>query len=408
MKLHNKSWIGLLSLTAAVCLILTTGLTARSQEGGSDLPGIFRPKNPETKSKRRTRPTPKPKERTPPPPNVGERFEDALDEGNEARDARHYVDAERAYKIALQLKPRDARAAYGLGNIYTDQQRWEDAEKAYRQALSSGPNNADALIALSYVLVQPRTGASNAARLADAEAAARGAIRIEPGSALAHDRLGSALEARALLNAETEGEYRKAIEIDSNLAVAYIHLARLLRKMNRFKEADPLYTQAVDLAKDAPTLALVADAMQSEQRWSESVPVLRRALDLDARNPSALFLMAKALVVMKQYAEAEPLLKTVIEISPRGFAPYFILGSAYLRMDRGEDAEEILGRAAKIASPGDRKQLAGPFGFSGIGDNYMKAGKAGAAARAYKRALDLDPDNPELQGKLAEARAQVH
>ena len=109
--------------------------TARAQEAGGALgggAGIFRPKNPETTRRRTTPGIKPPTNRTPaprptggrggtvkpttlPPEVIEERFEDALEAGNTARDARKYAEAEKAYREAGQLKPADWRGWYGLG-----------------------------------------------------------------------------------------------------------------------------------------------------------------------------------------------------------------------------------------------------------------------------------------------------
>lgn len=396
----------------------TLAVGVRAQEAGGELGGgvgIFRPKNPETKSKRRTggikpptgprKPRPGRSGTTgPSAAEIEEMVEDKLDEGNEARDARNYPEAEKAYRAAIQLKPRDHRAYYGLGNIYTDQQRWEEAEKAYRQASQYNQLSTDAFVALSYVLVQPRSGASLAKRLVDAEMAARRAIQLQPNNAIAYDRLGVALEGRGLINSDTEQAYRRAVELDPQFAAAYVHLGRLLRKMGRAAEAEPNYRRAIELASDAPTLVFVAEAFDSEQRYTEAEPLLRRALQMDARNVSALYFLGKLLVGLRRYDEAEPTLQSVIEISPRSVAPYSLLGSVYLRKERWEDAEKMYTRAAEHASAGDRKHLAGSFGLTGVGDGYMKAGRASDALRVYQLAHQWDPDNSELSTRIARAR----
>src|SRR5688572_20751694 len=183
-----RSALRLSALLISATLLLTG--SAEAQEAGGDLgggAGIFRPKNPET-NRRRTgikpptnRPPSRPAGGRPggskapavPPEVIEERFEDALEEGNSARDARKYAEAEKAYRNAGQLKARDFRGWYGLGNVYTDQQRWDEAEKAYRQASNYALQNADVFVALSYVLVQPRIGGANARRLLEAELNAR-------------------------------------------------------------------------------------------------------------------------------------------------------------------------------------------------------------------------------------------
>ena len=401
----------LLTVTA----LFVTSVSVLAQDVGGDVgggAGIFRPKNPEAKRTARTTPTTTSGRTSPrttrPPANtaVNERFEEMLNKGNEARDARRFSEAEEAYQGAAKLKPRDSRAAYGLGNIYADQQKWENAEAAYRSAVEFAPKDVDALVALSVVLTQPRGGADTARRYVEAESFARKAVQIDPKHAIAWDRLGVALQARGLLNSETEHSYKRAIDLDPQFAVAYAHLARALNRMGRAAEAVPLYAKASELAKDPPTLNLIAESLQAEQLWKDSEPVLNRSLQLDPRNPTSLMLMGRYLVVFKRYQEAEPYLKQATEVSPRAYQPFNILGRAYLGMERLSDAESAYDRAAQFASETEKKQLAGMFGFEGLGDGYMKAKQKESAARAYQRALDLDPGNRTLGDKLTKARSR--
>lgn len=382
---------------------------ALGQDVGADVgggAGIFRPKNPEAKRRTVVRtPVVRRGTRTPAATSSNEdKIEELLDKGNQFRDARRFAEAETSYRSILKIKANDGRAAYGLGNIYSDQQRWDEAEVAYRNAVLWSPSDVDALVALSVVLVQPSTGASNAKRFADAEAFARRAVQLQPKNAVAWDRLGVALQARGLFNNETENAYRRAVELDPEFPVAYAHLARVLNRMGRATEAAPLYEKATELAKDPPTLNLIAESLQAEQQWQNSEPILKRVLELDARNSTALYLMGRMLVVFKRYQESEPYLKLATEVSPRGFQPVNLLGRTYLALERFEEAEVTYERAAEVASPGDRKQVAGIYGFEGVGDGYMKAKKKPSAARAYQRALELDPGNRQLEQKLAKAR----
>ena len=93
-------------------------------------------------------------------------------------------------------------------------------------------------------------------------------------------------------------------------------------------------------------------------------------------------------------------------MSPRAFQPFNLLGRSYLALGRLSDAEKAYDRAAEFAPEGDRKQLAGAYGFAGVGDEYMKAQDKAGAERAYQRALELDPGNQELQQKLSQARSR--
>ena len=353
--------------SAALCLSLGAVANALAQDVGIDPggAGLFRAKNPETKKSAKPATGTKPPSRTTGPArpsrsNVAERVEDLLDKGNEARDARKFVEAEDAYKEVLKLKPRDARAAYGLGNVYSDQQRWADAEAAYRNSVTWAPTNADAHVALSVVLVQPRADGDNAKRFADAEAFARKSVQIDPKNALGWDRLGVALAStrpceqrnRAFLPSRDRTGSAVCGCVCAPGARAQQEWLNTLRRRR-------CMTKQIELAKDPATLNLIADSLQGEQLWPQSEPVLKKALELDRNNPTSLLLMGRFLVVYKRYQEAEPYLKSATEVSSRAFQPFNLLARAYLGMDRFSDAEATYERASAVAGAGEKKQLAG-------------------------------------------------
>jgi tetratricopeptide (TPR) repeat protein len=117
-------------------------------------------------------------------------------------------------------------------------------------------------------------------------------------------------------------------------------------------------------------------------------------------------LMGRFLIVMRRFDEAEPFLKTATEVSSKSFESFNLLGRVYLALERLTDAEATYERASTLAATGEKKQLAGIYGFEGVGDAYMKMQQPDNAARVYQRALELDPGNSGLEQKLSKARSR--
>ncbi len=330
-----------------------------------------------------------------------ELFEQGIADGNAARDARDYMKAEGAYLRAQSLKTKDSRAVYGLGNLYSDQQRWEEAERAYRTAIELEPDSTDAHIALSYVLTQPIVGTNLSDRYSEAERLARRAIELDKTNPLAYDQLGVALELNGAIGDETQKAYRQAIKLDAGFALAYAHLGRLLRRTGEANESGEAYRNSIRLATDVPTMILVADVMQSQQRFLESEQLLRRALRDDPKHPTALFLLGRALTTRNEFEEAETILKKSAEVSPNGFVAYILLGSMYSRQNKFGKAEDSLMKALKVVSLNEKKRLAQEF--EAVGDGFLRSGKSKDAARVYRQAVNLDTEKEILAAKLAQA-----
>ncbi len=330
-----------------------------------------------------------------------ELFEQGIADGNAARDARDYMKAEGAYLRAQSLRTNDSRAVYGLGNLYSDQQRWEEAERAYRTAIELEPDNSDAHIALSYVLTQPIVGTNLSDRYSEAERLARRAIELDRTNPLAYDQLGVSLELNGAIGNETQRAYRQAIKLDAGFALAYAHLGRLLRRTGETNESGEAYRNSIKLANDVPTMILVADVMQSQQRFLESEQLLRRALRDDPKHPTALFLLGRALTTRNEFDEAETVLKKSAEVSPNGFVAYMLLGSMYSRQNKLGKAEDSLMKALRVVSMNEKKRLAQEF--EAVGDGFLRSGKNKDAARVYRQAVGLDAEKEVLAAKLAQA-----
>ena len=348
-------------------------------------------------------PLPKNTEKPVPAKNeYNEMFEQAIAEGNSARDAREYSKAEAAYLRAQSLQTKDARAIYGLGNLYSDQQRWEEAERAYRAAIEFEPNAPESYVALSFVLTQPIRSDNLSDRYAEAEKLARQAVKLDAGNAVAYDQLGVALELQGKIADETQNAYKKSIEIDPNFALAYAHLGRLLRRKGFTNASSAAYRTAIQLSTDVPTMILVADVMQSQQKYLESEQLLRQALRDDPKNPTALYLLGRALTIRGSYDEAESILKKSANVSPNSFVSYLLLSSLYVRREEYNNAEKYLLKALSMISATEKKRLSQDF--EAIGDGYLKAGKSKDAVRVYRQAINLDTGKAVLADKLAKAQ----
>jgi tetratricopeptide (TPR) repeat protein len=192
-----------------------------------------------------------------------------------------------------------------------------------------------------------------------------------------------------------------AIKLEPTFALAYAHLGRLLRSRGLTKESNEAYQKAIELSEDVPTMILVAEVLQSQQRFNESEQLLRDALKIDAKHPTALFLLGRALITRGNFVEAEEVLTKSVEVSPDSFVSYTLLGSVYFRQKKWGKAEETLNKALRVVSPNEKKRLAQEF--ETVGDAFVKNKKYADASRIYKRAVSLNDEKVSLKVKLAEA-----
>lgn len=235
--------------------------------------------------------------------------EQVIAKANAARSAPtpRYSEAEQQYKLAAQQEPSDARAQFGLGNVFLDQGRFAEAAEAYRQAIKSNAEYLPAYQPLSFSL----------ARLS---------------------RYGEAIE---ILKQALDRDPNNA-ELYDNLGFAYVHSERYSEAVAACQKAIALlgqsgeaYRQGLQNRKEVMSNSYknLGNAYNGLKQYNEAADTLKHATELEPTNAAAHFNLGLALYNGRRYSEAIEAYKAVVKLRPQLAAAHYNLGLTYVAIN---------------------------------------------------------------------------
>ena len=183
----------------------------------------------------------------------------------------------------------------------------KQAAELYRQAIEKDPNYALAYsgLAETYVLFSSYDVAAADDSMPQAKAAAMRALEIDDSLPEAHTALGFYLSNYEWERANSEKEYRRAIELNPNYATAHHWLGADLGNIKRFDESIVEMRRAEELD---PLSAIIGtnlgDMLVLARRYDEAIAQYKRTL---VRNPNfayAYVALSRAYGAKGMYAEA--------------------------------------------------------------------------------------------------------
>jgi Flp pilus assembly protein TadD len=162
------------------------------------------------------------------------------------------------------------------------------------------------------------------ARLSDGdyvEAAARfqEALSLEPRNAVAHCRLGVALQMQGQYRA-AEAEFRRAMELKSTYGEAAFRLGTVLRWRGNFSASETALRRAVKLdPRNEEALVGLGYTLSSLGSWGQAKSCIEKALRLKPRSANTLCSLGWVASIEGRFEEAERLFREAIAADP-GFA----------------------------------------------------------------------------------------
>ncbi|MGH7168901.1 MAG: tetratricopeptide repeat protein [Gemmataceae bacterium] len=186
------------------------------------------------------------------------------------------LEAEASYRKAIALKPDYTLAYYDLGNALNEQGKHVEAEAAYHKAIALKPIYANAYNNLGVAL-------KGQGKPVEAEAACRKAIALKPDDTKAYIILGTALHDQGK-PVEAEAAFRKAIALKPDDAEAYNNLGGVLAGQGKSVEAEAAYRKAIALKPDyAEVHCNLGSILQRQGRFTESLAAYQRGHELGSK-----------------------------------------------------------------------------------------------------------------------------
>jgi tetratricopeptide (TPR) repeat protein len=185
-------------------------------------------------------------------------LEEAIQQGNTARDANDYEQALAHYQKAQTLDPKEARAFYGMGNLYADLSCQDSAIEAYLKALKLKKDFLEALLALGYTYAGKERNDEAASQF-------QAILKIAPGNAEANIGLGLVYMKKAkyqeALTQINQVLNAQAVEVKDR-AAAHMALGWLYWGQEKHQEAIAQYQKAIALKPDLARAYLILGIAQ--------------------------------------------------------------------------------------------------------------------------------------------------
>ena len=205
---------------------------------------------------------------------------------------------------------------YNQANKLLTKGKLIEAERAYRQALQLAPADPQAWANLGCTLWKLDQNT-------EAEEALRRAIALRPDLFEAYNNLGGVLEALGRLE-EAGQQYRKAISLDAKQPQPYCNLGAVLHRLGKFEEAKIQYARALSLKPDfAEAWSNLGAAFLAQSKFGDAEACLLRAEGLDPRNRQVLGNLADVLRIQGKFGEATETYRRALK-TDRSNAPLMV------------------------------------------------------------------------------------
>ena len=331
---------------------------------------------------------------------VAQSVDQLIQQGEAARNARNYAEAEAIFRRAIEIDPNYAKAYANLCNVLDDQDKLDEAVAACRQAVELRSNYAYAHFLLGFVLKRQN-------KLEEAIANFNRAIEIDPNYTNAYNCLGNALSDQGKLE-EAIANYNRAIELDPNLTQAYYNLGNALYNQGKLEEAITAYKKSIEIdPNDADAYYNLGVALSDQGKLEEAIANFNRAIEIDPNNALAYTNLGNALTQQGKLEEALASYNRAIEIDPNDATAYNNLGKVLY--DQGKLEEAITSYNQALSLPDQkgtsegRSASAHTLAHNNLGVALQQQGKLEEAIAEYQRSIDLDPNFALAQNNLKEA-----
>jgi tetratricopeptide (TPR) repeat protein len=323
---------------------------------------------------------------------------------------------------AAQVMPKDAEPYYQLGRVYMAQQDLRRAVQSLKKATELNPAHAEAQLWLAGLM----TATPDKNILEDAEGRAKGVLAVTPDNPQALDTLAVAELRLGKLDDGVKHLEEAFAKAPKDVGAA-VNLARMKAAQKDLAGAEQVLKQlAADSPKSVSAALLLAHFYITGGRYAEGETQVRRALQLDSKNPDGLVVLAAlqmnaghadqaeqtyrdlSSLPGKEYRTAYALhlfrvgkrseavieFEKILKQNPdnRDYRP--LLVSAYVRQGQNDAAEKVLAAALnRNANDTDALQQRADF--------YIRARKLKEADRDLRSALHFKPDSAPAHYALA-------
>jgi tetratricopeptide (TPR) repeat protein len=227
----------------------------------------------------------------------------------------------------------------------------------------------------------------------DLETLWRDNLHKNPGAWIAHNNLGTVLQADGRTN-EAISHYREALKLAPQYAQAYMNLGGALQVQGRFEEAIDLCLEAIRIDPDDPrAFNNLGAALLSRGHVDEAIVHLRHAIELRPGFASAHGNLGLCLRAQGDLDRALNHFRRAVELQPEDAMLQANLGTGLYDLGEYRPAAEHLRRAVELR-PGNADMQ-----YS-LGLILQADGDLETAVSQYRRTLELNPDRPGARARL--------
>ncbi len=261
------------------------------------------------------------------------------------------LDAARtAFRSALDINPRSARALAGLARVAEQQQGVDEAETLLRAALDMQPGNWQLFNDLAGLMFM-------SGRYAESATEYEHAAFLEPGNYVLLSNLGAAQILAGKFDAAAR-TYERSLAIEKNEeALSNLGVVHYLR--GEFERAVEYHEQAVEAAPASPApwanlgdaLHFAGDRDGAAAAYARSARLADEALAVNPADADTMCIAAWAHAMQEQYVAAAALVEKAMAVAPRNPYPQYYAALIRTRTGDFDRANAAARRAIELGYP---------------------------------------------------------